>query len=282
MKNELYVESNEACSENIRMITKEIELIREVIIVQQSQMTNMQSVLEKKIEILIKEIREVRRISQESEWGIVFNNTIMGSEWFCNQALSLGRMAIGYPCAYALYNILNEYKPKKIIELGLGQSTKMIMQYTSAHKNTEHTVIENDQDWIEFFRKCNDIPNGTNIIQCDVASTEYEQFENVRQYVGFSKLIQNKKFDFIFIDGPKGYDMKDYSRVDILDLLPECLEKSFIILFDDCNRSGEMNSFLRIQEVLRQNAIEYEIGLYCGKVHTRIICSKDLAFLCSL
>lgn len=49
------------------------------------------------------------------------------------------------------------------------------------------------------------------------------------------------KFDVISIDAPIGTDL-EYSRRDVLELLPDILEKDFVILMDDANRQGERNT----------------------------------------
>lgn len=53
--------------------------------------------------------------------------------------------------------------------------------------------------------------------------------------------FQGKTFDLILIDAPLGADMKQYSRIAVLESLPECLAEQFVIMIDDTDRSGEKN-----------------------------------------
>ena len=76
----------------------------------------------------------------------------------------------------------------------------------------------------------------TKLIASCVGST------NVTKYVGFDEKLKEKSFDLMMIDGPYGYRSPDYSRVDILSILPDCLNDEFVILMDDCDRKGEQRT----------------------------------------
>lgn len=97
--------------------------------------------------------RESRNINKEILWAETFNNTVSGSDWLKDKSFSPGRWAVGYQYLYAVYRILNTVKPKKILELGLGQSTKLLSQYAKANKEVKHIVVEHDQEWIDFYKK---------------------------------------------------------------------------------------------------------------------------------
>jgi spermidine synthase len=227
-------------------------------------------------------IQDAKRNIQEIYWGIIFNNTIAGSKWLNEQSFSLGRWAIGYQVAYVLYRSLNEWKPRKILELGLGQSTKIVTQYVLANEGIEHYVVEHDQKWIDFFENQYYLPDETLLVRCNLMFSDYGGFSGVRQYEGFFEKFSNKKFDLILIDGPLGGDMPHLARIDVLKLLPECLEKSFVIMMDDCNRKGEMNTFTKMQKKLEDEKVQHKTGKYKGAKELWLICSEDLEFLCTL
>lgn len=228
------------------------------------------------------------RISREILWANIFQDTVKGSEWLVNQAFSPGRAAIGYPTLYALYRILDEYQPRSILEMGLGQSTKMIGSYikwkVGLGEEVKHYVVEHDKSWIAFFNHKNEVSKGTEIVQLDLVKpilpTENGEETYINMYQGFGERFQNKKFDMIFIDGPFGSPI--YSRVDIIDLLPECLNESWIIMLDDAERDGEQNTLQMITNVLKENSIEYVMNYYSGEKATAILTSRDLHFLCTM
>lgn len=230
--------------------------------------------------------------NQELLWAEIFNSTIRGSKWFTeNTSLSLGRAAIGYNCAYPLYRILDEIHPHSILEMGLGQSTKIISKYIEYYsKNTteeyEHSIVEHNEEWIDFFTKSHTLPSSTHIVHLNAVHTIFENLQpdipkaDVLRYEHFRNHFQNKKYDLIFIDGPNG--SLEFSRIDILDILPECLEKSFIIMLDDYERIGEQRTAHFIHRVLYNNNISAYEGVYSGLKSTGIIVSEDLKFLCTL
>lgn len=102
------------------------------------------------------------KAADEAVYGLVFNNAISGSSWLLNQTFYPGRWAIGNPYVYVLYRVLNEYKPKHILELG--QSTQMITQYVAADEKVRHRVVEHDEIWIDFFKKEHTLSKNSEIV----------------------------------------------------------------------------------------------------------------------
>ena len=231
------------------------------------------------------EYGSVWRKTSELVWSQVYHDTIRGSEWLSqNQPFSPGRGAIGYPVMYIMYRILNEIRPTSILEMGMGQSTKLIGSYVSyTEGNSKHYVVEHDPEWIDFFTNHFTLPKSTEIVKCDITDVNVEidgKITNITSYVGLKEQIQGKKFDFIFIDGPYGYRSPDYSRVDILDVLPQCLDEQFVIIMDDCDRNGESNTCKMISLVLQEKGIKHHMGKYSGEKDAIIITSENLKFLC--
>lgn len=225
---------------------------------------------------------EGMRYASEAVWAEVFNNAISGSAWLKNTAFSPGRWAVGYPELYVMYRVLNEARPKRILELGLGQSTRMIAQYAAVHKDVEHTVVENDAEWIEFFKNDFALSECTKIVQLETEMLPYKDADAVRVFKGFREAFAGQKFDFIFIDAPLASDMTQYARIDVLGLLPECLSEDFVIMLDDAERSGEIHTTAEMEKCLQENAVSYKKGRYCGKKDTILISAEHMSFLTSM
>jgi hypothetical protein len=223
-------------------------------------------------------------ITKEILWGQIFNQTIINSEWF-DMPLSPGRMAVGYPFLYVAYRILNDIKPNNILELGLGQSSKLTCSYTKYFGGVSHKVVEHDEEWKDFFVNSNkELFNGcgSEIIITPLENVTYKKNKVIR-YKNFKKVVAgtSDKFDFILIDGP--FDSKTgFNRIDVLELIPQNLSDSFCILIDDCERTGELAMIEEIKLMLRNNNIEYSMGWYLGCKDVIIITSLDLKFMCSL
>lgn len=225
---------------------------------------------------------EGMRYASEAVWAEVFNNAISGSAWLKNTAFSPGRWAVGYPELYVMYRVLNEARPKRILELGLGQSTRMIAQYAAVHKDVEHTVVENDAEWIEFFKNDFALSECTKIVQLETEMLPYKDADAVRVFKGFREAFAGQKFDFIFIDAPLASDMTQYARIDVLRMLPECLSDDFVVMLDDAERSGETHTTAEMEKCIQENAIPYKKGRYCGKKDTILISAEHMSFLTSM
>lgn len=225
---------------------------------------------------------EGMRYASEAVWAEVFNNAISGSAWLKNTAFSPGHWAVGYSALYVIYRVLNEARPKRILELGLGQSTRMIAQYAAAHEDVEHTVVENDAEWIAFFKNDFALSEHTKIVRLETEMVPYKDAEAVRTFKDFKETFAGQKFDFIFIDAPIGGDMKQYARIDILHLLPECLSEDFVIMLDDAQRSGEAHTVAEMKKCLQENAISFKKGSYCGEKDNILISAEHMGFLTSM
>ena len=237
----------------------------------------------------IEQLADIRNTSlvmgrdiSEAVWAEIYNSTITKSRWLKDKAFSPGRWAVGYPYLYVMYRILNEVQPQNILELGLGQSTKMIGQYTSYYKRVHHQVVEHDPEWIDFFKKNYSLSERTKLIQLNREFVPYKEAEKVRVFKDFSQTFKGQKFDFISIDAPLGGDMKEYARIDVLQMIPACLAEDFIIMIDDCERSGEKRTVMEMERVLQENQILYRKGKYSGKKDCIVIASNVLKFVCSM
>jgi len=228
------------------------------------------------------ELTKIHSTASEILWANIFNNTVSDSLWLHDKTLSPGRWAAGYPFLYILYRVLRDAKPKRILELGLGETTKLISQYAAANGDIEHFVAEHDPEWISFFSQAFALPDNTKIEQLPWGYEPYKEAESVRVYDGFPERFKNGKYDFICIDGPFGGDMKDYARIDVLNLMLENLGESFVILLDDYNRSGEQKTAVEILGKLDGGNVSYAKSTYNGQKAGLIVCSEDMKFLISL
>lgn len=227
-------------------------------------------------------LTKIQRNSAETLWAEIFNSTIEGSSWLEHKNFSPGRYAVGYQYLYVLYRILSEIRPKNILDLGLGQSSWMMGQYAASNPAVSHTIVEHDPAWIDFFLGSHQLPDNSKIIQVGLHTTSFEDAAAVREYDGLAGMISGEKYDLISIDAPLGGDMKQYARIDILKIIPDCLSDSFVILIDDLERPGDNATVQKMKQKLSDNNIEYVFGKYSGAKDMAIICSKDLGFLKSL
>ena len=234
--------------------------------------------IKKQNESIEKELITIRRHTDEILFANRFHDVIKQSTWYEDIPLSFSDFAIGYNMAYLLFKILDQYKPKSILEIGLGQSTLMISQYTNKFKSKHH-VVENNKDWIKFFESSLNVKTIPDF-HCLPKYTRTINGEEVNAYKGFEKEFKNEKFDLMMIDGPNGSPY--YSRMDVLDIIPKSLNKSFIILLDDAQRPGEIRMFQELEKKLNENNIKFKSALYPGNTDVYICVSEDLSFMTSM
>jgi hypothetical protein len=220
-------------------------------------------------------IQDIQTISNAQ----LFRGIIEDSEWLKYKSFAPGGWAMDNAALYTLFRILNDVKPKNILEFGLGQSSKMIHQYATFTKNTTALTIEHDNDWIKFF--CNGIPKDVNINikQADAEIIKFYGYETFT-YNNLNEIIRGY-YDLIVVDGPFGSE--HYSRTQIINIAKNGLPKQFCIFMDDTERHGERKTIEMLCKILQNIDKKFLVKNYTGeKNHHTIICSENLKFLTSL
>lgn len=281
--NEIYQEQKAALEKLTQKNVQQEEELQNVY----NELKNMQQTMneiKKQNEANLIILESTCRNSAEGTWAAIFNQTIHkeNKNWLKDVSFSPGRWAVGYQYLYVLYRVLNEVHPQNILELGLGQSTKMIAQYAIAFPNIIHQVVEHDPQWISFFAQNYKLPRNTKLVRLDREFSPYKEADKVRVFKGFKKHFQGQKFDFISIDAPLGGDMKQYARIDVLQMLPEILAENWVIMIDDCNRSGEQHTVKEMEEKLKISGIAYAKGKYSGAKDCVVLAAEKMKFVCSM
>ena len=272
-------------------LQKQTDALAEAFAAGREQMATRQQAdaLNKRAEILADTAEKARRQAADSArhaseavWAQIFNNTISESLWLKDKTFSPGRWAVGYPYLYVMYRVLNETRPKRILELGLGQSTRMIAQYAAAFQDVEHIVVEQDKTWTEFFAQNTSLSPRTKIVHLPVVETNYLDDDRTLVYQDFEKLCEGKKFDLVSSDGPAHSQSHKYRRVELVKLIPDHLADSFCIILDDFNVQECKNMWKVAKDTFSQMNIPYSEGIYHGDKAVSIFTSVDQKFLCSM
>lgn len=224
-------------------------------------------------------LKERLNTNKEILWANIFNSTIESSPWLKYRSLSPGRWAVGYAGLYIIYRVLNDTKPASILEFGLGESTKITSQYILSQLEKSLVVIEQDQNWLSYFsNEILDVKPYTKVLPIK-KELVHGKLTNV--YTDLIENINDKKYDFIIIDGPWG--TRHYSRSQILNIAEaDLLADKFIIIMDDYNRKGERQTIKALKKILDKKQIKYTQGIYKGIKETLILCSPDYQFLATL
>lgn len=208
----------------------------------------------------------------------LFRDTIQDSEWLKYKSFSPGGWAVDYGVLYTLYRVLNDARPKAIIEFGLGQSSKLLHQY-GAFFGAEVVTCEHNSKWLDFFKAQvnGKYPLNVQLLELDTLTI---QGEETIVYKGLDEVCKGKKYDLIVVDGPYGTD--HYSRSQLIDLVQDNLEKQFCIIMDDYERLGEKETIKEVLRVLETKQVPFSHVVYEASKQHCLICSKDLEFLSTL
>lgn len=221
---------------------------------------------------ILEQNREIILQNKEIIWAQIFHDSIKGKPVLENLPLFVGRWAGNYTLFYVLYRILNDFRPERILELGLGESSKFISVFIQAYlANSTHLIIEQDEIWKNNFVENFDISNNTEIF---VSPLKIENVQNnkVKVYSSLNKVL-NQKFDFYLIDGPNGSEK--YSRYDAFKIAKQFNpEDNFILLIDDFEREGEKDTVNLIRSEFQKKKIEFYMAEYTGLKSVLVIGSK--------
>ena len=225
-----------------------------------------------KIKALYKGQQEVLNLMREIEWAHIFHDSIRGNKPIEELALNIGRWAGNYSFFYVLNRILSEYKPAKILDLGLGESSKLISVYLNhLLANSSHVIVEHDLAWIDSFNARFSLTDRSTLIHCPLKKIQINGFDSF-SYDRFEERV-NERFDLYIVDGPFGSDR--FSRYNIMSLVSQFdVHDEFIIIMDDTNRQGEGDTLEAIKEALRKKGILFFSDNYVGNKTNSLIVTK--------
>ncbi|RAR46601.1 hypothetical protein [Flavobacterium lacus] len=238
----------------------------------------------KKIIALIKENKENQRhiIRQNEEliWANVFHDSIRDKSHLQNLSLNIGRWAGGYSFFYLLNRIMSDAKPQRILEFGLGESSKFISSCLEHDLKTGiHHIIEQSSDWDKAFKKRFTLSDFSNVSICPLVKKDVNGHE-VNCYEGLTEIVSGK-FDFYLVDGPFG--SSHFSRYDILPLAERLTPTDdFIIIIDDYDRVGEKETAQSLVTLFAEKQIKVHIKHFVGVKKVWLLTTPKYRFLTSV
>jgi predicted O-methyltransferase YrrM len=154
----------------------------------------------------------------------------------------LGGPSIDAWHARSLLFILQENKPRTILELGSGSSTLLIARTlqlmgvpAERHISVDHEsrFLNNTRD----LAKQNGLDQFVNFEHCPL---EPLAGFDLPWYSRIPELVGNTKLDLVVIDGPPAYaENISRAREPALEVLRPYLNENCVIILDDANRTGE-------------------------------------------
>ena len=157
-----------------------------------------------------------------------------------------------------LINLLELNKPKRICQLGSGQSTSIFEQYKKKNKNIILFSIEHDYFYI---RNINTIL--CSLIQNTSLTLKEKTYFNINRYDKFEEWLQKQEpFDFILIDGPLGWGFRekyDYSRIQLLSFIVlNKIANNSIVLYHDSERKNAKHTLQEFQNIITNKGFLFQ------------------------
>ena len=214
--------------------------------------------------------------TREVEWAHIYHDSIRGYDFLEKVPIYPGRWAAGYSLLYVLVRVLSVYKPAKILEFGLGESSKIISLFIDNElRDTNHLILEQSDGWIEAFNERFSLSKQSKIMHLPLEQTKLNG-EEVNRYEGFKQAI-TETYDLYVVDGPHG--SWRYSRYDIVTAAELFTKDSqFIIIIDDTNRVGEKDTVIELGKLFDRKKIKYYQGDYQGAKSQTVIASEQYQF----
>lgn len=218
--------------------------------------------------------------NKEVEWANIYHDSIRGKAFLKDMPIYPGRWAVGYSFLYVLNRILGDYKPKRVIEFGLGESSKLVSSFVQHElPDTQHVILEQSEDWVIDFSNRFKLSDNSEVVLLPLAVKEI-QGHKVNTYDGLQEKVQ-QTFDLYLVDGPHGSNR--YSRYDIVTLAQQLSAKDeFIIIIDDTNRIGERDTIAALKELFEQKGIKIYSGDYVGTKTQTLLATEKYRFCTSL
>jgi hypothetical protein len=237
-----------------------------------------------KIKKVIAELKHNQKkiIIQNNEllWSSIFHDSIKGKPYLENLSLNIGRWAGNYAFFYVLNRILNDYQPKRILEFGLGESSKYVSTFLEHElPSSNHLIIEQSKDWKESFVMRFKLFKNSQVVVCPLEQRMIQGFAS-NFYKDLDTVVDGV-FDLYIVDGPFG--SKNFSRYDIVDMMQRVDQNNeFVIMLDDFNRKGEKDTFNALLDLFKEKNITIYTANYSGDKDVMVLGTEKYKFITTL
>lgn len=182
--------------------------------------------------------------------------------------------------------ILRFCRPRRVLELGSGQTTKILSCYARDGGSAAVLTLEQDPVWAsrlgpQVSHDYRHVPLEPRAFTCagiplHLRTMWYAEVPDLRR----------EKFDYVLVDGPdpgtRGTDHTAYARAGILEYMPALLSESFVVVFDDAERAGEAMTIDALRRMLDAGRVRHvEFAVHGIKTQV-VFCSPDRSFLQSI
>lgn len=183
------------------------------------------------------------------------------------------------------FKVLRLIQPQSVLEIGSGQTTKLLSAYAAGHPTAKVLTIEQDEAW--WSRAKADVRHDFRHAALEERrlSVPEARLEITTPWYKDIPDLRERKFDYVLVDGPDygtGGGYVPYARSGILAYMPALLADSFVVVFDDAERAGEIMTIDAFETLLRARSVPYRRFALHGVKNQVVFCSPSWSFLRSV
>jgi hypothetical protein len=171
--------------------------------------------------------------------------------------------AASYGLLYILARALTEQAFSSVLELGAGQTTKLLGRYASI-SSVRVTTVEHDEAWIRRLRD-GVAPERHTLVRAPIRSFMDSQVGRYDWY-DLDALFSAREalpFDLFVIDGPTG--TRHYSRFGIVPRFHDLCAEEWLVIWDDLDRSADLESFGEFVHRQQRAGVAVGCAFYVGQ-----------------
>lgn len=156
---------------------------------------------------------------------------------------------------HKMIDLLEQYKPKRICEMGSGISTIIFEQYCQKYNAVSYS-IEHQLG----YRRAHTVM--LPVWEFTDYTVEDKHFTNVNRYIGLTRWLRiQQPFDFVLCDGPYGCGFRErytYGRIQLVAFpLIHAITDNGIIIMHDSNRTPQHNTLVELEKIFQEKNINY-------------------------
>ena len=158
----------------------------------------------------------------------------------------------------ALIDALEEVKPERIIEFGVGQTTRIFEHYCQKYNKTLVSITHEE-------RLARADTHVFPVMENSELTIDGRTYGPINRYYGLEEwLTTQEKFDFIVIDDPPGFgDARErlytHCRIQVIDFpLLDKLADNAIIYYHDSERRNAKATLTELESILNEKNFSFE------------------------
>ena len=177
---------------------------------------------------------------------------------------------------YLLLRTLNELPVRHVLELGAGQTTRLLDGWAGAAPGRRFTTFEHDPWWARTVRD-GIAADGGEVLDLPLEPTETPSGTGAWYAPPPPGTLPEGGVNLVVVDGPVG--VSRFSRYGIVPHLAEWLADDWSVIWDDLHRPGDVESFAAFIDRLRTGGVPHDHRVLDGVRRVGIVYSPSFVAL---